>query len=82
VLHAGPLEQWGYAVVIDLGDGWSCLTAHLEGVAVRKGTTLQGGDLLGWSGTSGISTGPHVHLELRYAGEPVDPSPMVNGTGT
>ncbi|HWI63602.1 MAG TPA: M23 family metallopeptidase [Symbiobacteriaceae bacterium] len=77
VLHAGPLEQWGYTVQLDHGDGWSTLYAHLEAPAVRRGARVGTGDLIAWSGTSGISTGPHVHVELRYQGGAVDPWPLL-----
>lgn len=77
VVHAGPLEHWGFAVILDHGDGWSTLYAHLERVAVRRGASLEPGATLGWSGTTGISTGPHLHLELRYGGAPVDPAPLL-----
>ncbi|HYF93927.1 MAG TPA: M23 family metallopeptidase [Symbiobacteriaceae bacterium] len=74
VLHAGPLEHWGYAVYLDHGGGWSTLFAHLERPAVRRGASVRVGEAVGWSGTSGISTGPHVHVELRYRGMAVDPA--------
>jgi|GEM_PF-4331572 len=77
VTHAGPLEQWGYAVCLDHGDGWTTLFAHLEAPAVPRGGLVAAGDLVGWSGTSGISTGPHVHVELRYQGVPVDPEGLI-----
>ncbi|HYF76248.1 MAG TPA: M23 family metallopeptidase [Symbiobacteriaceae bacterium] len=76
-VQAGPLGQWGYAVEIDHGGGWSTFYAHLERPLVRAGTPLQAGDLIGFSGTSGISTGPHVHVELRYQGVPVDPAVLI-----
>jgi murein DD-endopeptidase MepM/ murein hydrolase activator NlpD len=78
--HAGPLGQWGYAVLLDHGSGWSTLYAHLDRVAVRKGQRVAQGEILGWSGTSGISTGPHLHLELRWGGRPVDPAPLLDGS--
>jgi len=81
VLHAGPQEQWGYAVLIDHGEGWCSFMAHLERTWVRAGQQVPAGHLVGWSGTSGISTGPHVHLELRYRGVPVNPSSMLKGAG-
>lgn len=79
VTHAGPLGQWGYAVEIDHGEGWSTFYAHLERTAVRVGARVGTGDLIGLSGTSGISTGPHVHVELRFRGAPVDPAPLIGG---
>lgn len=77
VVHAGPIGQWGYAVEIDHGEGWSSFYAHLERTAVLVGARVGSGDLIALSGTSGISTGPHVHVELRYRGAPVDPAPLI-----
>jgi murein DD-endopeptidase MepM/ murein hydrolase activator NlpD len=77
VVQAGPLGQWGYAVEIDHDDGWSSFFAHLERPLVRRGARVGPGEAVGLSGTSGISTGPHVHVELRYRGVPVDPAPLI-----
>lgn len=77
VVQAGPLEHWGYAVTVDHGCGWSTFFAHLSGVAVRRGERVAAGTCLSWSGSSGVSTGPHVHLELRYNGAAVDPAVLV-----
>lgn len=77
VLHAGPLEHWGHVLWIDHGGGWSTFLAHLDSVCVSKGTPVEAGQIAGCSGTTGISTGPHVHVELRYHGAPVDPQSLV-----
>lgn len=78
VVHAGPLQQLGYVVCLDHGDGWSTLVAHLDRVTVKRRQVVEQGALIAWSGSSGISTGPHVHIELRYKGQPVDPAPLIN----
>ncbi|MFN9720151.1 MAG: peptidoglycan DD-metalloendopeptidase family protein, partial [Planctomycetota bacterium] len=55
-------------VVIDLGNGWRTLYWHMrrDSVSVRVGDKVQVGDFLGFAGSSGFSTGPHVHFELQY----------------
>lgn len=78
VVHAGPLEQLGYAVILDHGSGWSTLYAHLDQVLAGRGSHVLAGRPLGLSGTSGVSTGPHLHLELRFQGVPVDPAPLLS----
>lgn len=73
VTQAGPYDQWGYAVVLDHCDGWTTLLAHLERPLVQPGQHVIAGQTVGLSGASGISTGPHLHLEFRFRGIPVDP---------
>lgn len=80
VRRAGPYDQWGYAVLLDHGDGWTTLLAHLERPLVRPGQQVGAGQLVGLSGASGISTGPHLHLEVRYWGVPVDPVALLRDT--
>ena len=50
---------------------------HLSQFAVSRGDLVQHGQLLGWSGSTGFSTGPHLHFEVRQSGRPVDPSPFL-----
>jgi murein DD-endopeptidase MepM/ murein hydrolase activator NlpD len=50
---------------------------HLSGFAVDRGALVVSGELLGWVGTTGYSTGPHLHFELRASGTPVDPAPYL-----
>jgi murein DD-endopeptidase MepM/ murein hydrolase activator NlpD len=49
------------------------LYAHLSRIDVRSGQALRAGERLGLVGTSGYSTGPHLHLEVRRNGRPIDP---------
>ena len=73
VVAAGPWGGYGNTVVIDHGAGVSSLYAHLSQVAVSAGTIVGSLDLVGNIGSTGLSTGPHLHFEIRLNGTPVDP---------
>lgn len=64
---------FGVHVVIDHGFGYETLYGHLEAVKVRVGQRVKRGDVIGLSGNTGLSAGPHLHYEVHKAGEPVDP---------
>jgi murein DD-endopeptidase MepM/ murein hydrolase activator NlpD len=64
---------WGRLVVVRHPDGVRTLYAHLESIAVRVGEEVSGGAVLGRVGSSGNSTGPHLHFEVRVRGAAVDP---------
>ena len=54
--------------------------AHLSGYAVASGEQVRKGQLIGFVGSTGRSTGPHLHYEVRVAGEAVDPTPYMVDT--
>lgn len=64
---------YGNLVIVKHEGGWLSYYAHLTEFAIEKGQTVRQGELLGGAGTTGYSTGPHLHFELRYQGRPVDP---------
>ncbi len=64
---------YGVYVMIDHGDGYSSLYAHMSTRYVSTGDTVQKGQMIGRAGSSGNSTGPHLHFEIRYYGEKKDP---------
>jgi hypothetical protein len=64
---------YGNLVIVEHAGGWRSYYAHLTEIVVESGQEVQQGDLLGGAGTTGYSTGTHLHFELRYQGRPVDP---------
>jgi murein DD-endopeptidase MepM/ murein hydrolase activator NlpD len=64
---------YGYMVMIDHGNGWQTLYAHLSQVDAVCGQNLIQGQLIGLAGSTGNSTGPHLHFETRYEGGFVNP---------
>jgi murein DD-endopeptidase MepM/ murein hydrolase activator NlpD len=69
---------YGLHVVLDHGHGLSSLYAHLSRVAVADGDAVAAGEVIGAVGSSGNSTGPHLHFEIRRDGLPEDPSLDLN----
>jgi len=77
VMIAGWQGGYGNTVVIDHGGGMATLYAHQSSVAVSVGEQVLAGEVIGYVGSTGNSTGPHLHFEVRIAGNPVDPSPYL-----
>ncbi|MGF1669068.1 MAG: M23 family metallopeptidase [Balneolaceae bacterium] len=75
VKFAGRHGTYGLLLVIDHGFGYETRYAHLSGFAegVKKGTKVQRGDLVAFSGNTGMTQGPHLHYEVIYNNKPVDP---------
>lgn len=73
VSFAGVQNGYGNTVVIDHGGGRQTRYAHLSQELVRAGDVVSEGQVLGKSGNSGRSTGPHLHFEMLLNGRPVDP---------
>lgn len=73
VVQAGERGGYGNAVEIDHGNGVHTLYAHAETVAVRPGDHVEAGQVVAEVGATGRATGPHLHLELRVNGQPIDP---------
>ena len=65
---------YGLMVAVDHGDGIETRYAHLSAATVKVGDTIAAGQVIARSGNSGRSSGPHLHFEVREAGQPVDPS--------
>ncbi len=64
---------YGNYVLVSHGNGWFTLYAHLSRFTVHDGEAVRRGDPVGLSGSTGFSTGPHLHFEIRYGGQPLDP---------
>lgn len=66
-------EANGYYVTINHGDGYSSIYAHMTNYVVSVGDSVKQGQLIGYVGTTGWSTGPHLHFEILYNGSNVNP---------
>lgn len=73
VIHAGWLGGYGYAVILDHGGGIQTLYGHNNSVNVSEGQNVVQGATIAYAGSTGYSTGPHVHFEVRVNGEPTNP---------
>ena len=78
VTKAGWGGSYGYVIYIDHEDGRQTRYAHLSKVQVSVGQKVKQGDRIGLSGSTGVSTGPHLHFEMRINGTPVNPRSYVN----
>jgi murein DD-endopeptidase MepM/ murein hydrolase activator NlpD len=77
VVHAGPRGGYGLLVELDHGDGITTRYAHLSRVDVTVGAVVRRGEPIGAVGSTGRSTGPHLHLEVRERGVVHDPEPLL-----
>jgi murein DD-endopeptidase MepM/ murein hydrolase activator NlpD len=73
VSFSNIMNGYGRAVMIDHGNGISTLYGHMSGFAVSSGQLVHRGDTIGYVGSSGRSTGPHLHYEVRIFNTPVNP---------
>ncbi len=73
VIYAGWISGYGNAVIIDHGNGVSSLYGHNQSLVVSEGQSVSQGQLISYCGSTGNSTGPHVHFEVRENGTPVSP---------
>jgi murein DD-endopeptidase MepM/ murein hydrolase activator NlpD len=80
----GQLVGYGNYVIIAHRNNFFSLYGHLLGFQVKAGDAVHQGQLIGYEGSTGNSTGPHVHFEYRYGGQPTNPMPYLppNGPNT
>jgi murein DD-endopeptidase MepM/ murein hydrolase activator NlpD len=79
VTYAGWMNGYGNLVILDHGDGLSTRYGHQSRIEVKVGQSILRGQLLGFVGSTGRSTGPHLHYEVRINDHPVDPRQYLPG---
>jgi murein DD-endopeptidase MepM/ murein hydrolase activator NlpD len=77
VVQAGPAGTYGNLVTLRHDNGFETRYAHLSSVDVKVGDVVEAGADLGKVGTTGYSTGPHLHFEVRHDGKTIDPAPLL-----
>ncbi len=84
VSFMGDGKGYGNLLIISHSNGLETRYAHLNKFAsgIKAGTVVRAGGLIGYVGTTGRSTGPHLHFEVREDGKPVDPIPFMSGGNT
>ena len=78
VVIAGPEGGYGNCTVIDVGNALGNLYGHQSAIIVHVGDVVKRGQVIGYVGSTGYSTGPHLHFEVRVQGKPEDPVPWLN----
>jgi murein DD-endopeptidase MepM/ murein hydrolase activator NlpD len=79
VVMAAPRIVTGNTLVLEHLPGLYSIYMHLRSIETAEGQTIEAGARLGTAGSTGLSTGPHLHFELRAGGSPVDPELWLSG---
>lgn len=77
VMRAGPAGSYGLLVAIRHSGGYETRYAHMSRILIVPGEAIRKGDLVGHVGSTGRSTGPHLHYEIRRLGRVIDPLPSM-----
>ena len=72
-------KAYGNTVIVDNGHGVTTLYGHASKLGVKQGQPIKRGEYIGNVGSTGWSTGPHLHFEVRKDGKPIDPTPYLHG---
>jgi murein DD-endopeptidase MepM/ murein hydrolase activator NlpD len=81
VTFAGVRSGYGNLVEIDHGNGYATRYGHNESILVSVGEVVKKGEQIALMGSTGRSTGPHVHFEVLYNGTPINPERFVKTAG-
>ncbi len=79
VMFADPHGGYGNLIVIEHPDGLTSHYGHCSRIAVQPGAVVRAGEVIGAVGSSGLSTGPHLHFELRKTGKALNPERLLPG---
>ncbi len=77
VIHSGPKGGYGQTVVLEHASGYTSLYAHQSKTLIPEGEIVKKGQIIGLSGNTGRSTGPHLHFEVRKDDQPIDPQQLL-----
>jgi len=77
VVHSARWGGYGNCIIVDHGGGLATLYGHCSRLAVTNGQRVTNGQVIGYVGSTGMSTGPHLHFEVRKDGRPVNPKPYL-----
>ena len=78
VTKTGEDDSWGKYVLVEHSDGFETFYCHLSEIYAEKGAVIRQGETVGLVGSTGMSTGPHLHFEVRINGIRVDPELLIN----
>lgn len=81
VIFADPYSGYGNLVVVKHSNGMTTHYGHCRTMLVRPGQAVKAGQIISTVGSTGLSTGPHLHFEIRLNGSPVDPQQYIPGLG-
>jgi len=81
VVKAQRAGGYGNMVELDHGNGYQTRYAHMQTIYVQPGQFIRRGTMVGLVGSTGRSTGPHLHYEVRYNGQPLNPEPYIQSGG-
>jgi murein DD-endopeptidase MepM/ murein hydrolase activator NlpD len=79
VIYTGRTKLNGYTIIIEHGYGYSTLYAHLKNYIVKDGQQVKRGDIIGYVGSTGLSTGDHLHYEVWKNKKRINPLPYIQG---
>jgi murein DD-endopeptidase MepM/ murein hydrolase activator NlpD len=77
VLQTGTHEEYGNFVLLEHPDGYQSMYGHLSRIVAVQGAEVRAGEVIARSGSTGRSSAPHLHFEIRHHGISIDPGTMV-----
>ena len=77
MLQVGDDREYGLFVLLQHPNGYQSMYGHLSRVIVIQGARVRAGEVVGRTGSTGRSSAPHLHLEIRHNGESIDPMTLI-----